>query len=126
MQSLMICGNLTADPVLNEREWTNKETGEIIKNKVCNFTVAVDSGSGASKVTQYFKVNAWRTLGERCAERLKKGYQVTVVGVVILNNYVDRNNNIRAVMEIRPRMIQFPMNSKAPESVEEPDDGMPY
>jgi len=112
MQQLMLVGNLTADPVLNEREYTNKETGEIVKAKVCNFTVAVDNGFGASKTTQFFRVNAWRGLGETCAKWLKKGRGVMVLGAVNLNNYVDKNNNLRASMEVRADQVQFMNDGK--------------
>ena len=126
MQKIIVCGNLTADPIINEREWTNKDTGEILKSKVCNFTLAVDNGFGTSKTTQFFRVNAWRGLGESCAKYLKKGRQILVEGVVALNNYVDKNNNLRAVMEIRADEIQFMNDGKSAESPAESDDGMPY
>ena len=92
MNKQIAIGNLTADPILNEREWVNKETGEIIKTKVCNFTVAVDDGFGDRKDTQYFRVSAWRGLGETCAKFLRKGRAVTVIGPVKLNNYTDKNS----------------------------------
>ena len=112
MYQATILGNLTADPVLNDREYTNKETGEIIKTKVCNFTVAADEGYGARKQTQFFKVNAWRGLGETCAKYLKKGRGVYVVGPIALNNYVDKNNNLRASMEIRADQVHFLSDGK--------------
>lgn len=112
MQKIIISGNLTADPVLNEREYTNKETAEIIKTKVCNFSVAVNEGYGDRKTTTYFRVNAWRGLGETCAQWLKKGRGVLVVGAVSLNNYVDKNQNLRAVMEIRADEVQFLSDGK--------------
>ena len=107
-----ILGNLTADPVLNDREYVNKETGEVVKTKVCNFTVAADEGYGARKQTQFFKVNAWRGLGETCAKYLKKGRGVYVRGPITLNNYVDKNNNLHASMEIRADEIQFLSDGK--------------
>lgn len=107
-----ILGNLTADPVLNDREYVNKETGEVVKTKVCNFTVAADEGFGARKQTQFFKVNAWRGLGETCAKYLKKGRGVYVCGPITLNNYVDKNNNLHASMEIRADQIQFLSDGK--------------
>ena len=119
-----ILGNLTADPVLNDREYVNKETGEVVKTKVCNFTVAADEGFGARKQTQFFKVNAWRGLGETCAKYLKKGRGVYVCGPITLNNYVDKNNNLHASMEIRADQIQFLSDGKGvntpSETLEEP------
>lgn len=116
-------GNLTADPVINEREWVNNETGEIIKASVCNFTVAADDGFGARKQTTFFRVNAWRKLGESCAKFLKKGRAVYVAGPVRLNNYVDKNNNPHSVIEVRAEAIQFLNNGKGEETtvVETPE-----
>ena len=129
MQKIILCGNLTADPVLNDREWTNKNTGEILKAKVCNFTVAVDDGYKERKTTQFFRVNAWRDLGESCAKCLKKGRQVLVEGVVTLNNYIDKSNNLHSVMEVRADGIQFLQDGKGvvtPEPVEGDFEETPY
>ena len=127
MYKVEILGNLTADPVLNDREYTNKETGEIIKTKVCNFTVAADEGFGARKQTQFFRINAWRGLGETCAKYLKKGRAVYVSGPINLNNYVDKNNNLRASMEVRADQIQFLGGDKSVETPEESEPlDMPY
>ena len=119
MQKIIICGNLTADPIINDREYTDKNTGEIIKTKVANFTVAVDEGFGARKTTEFFRVNAWRGLGETCAKFLKKGREVLIEGVVSLNNYVDKNNNLRTVMEVRANEIQFLGGGRGVETPEE-------
>ena len=126
MFKAIIMGNLTADPVLNEREYTNKETGEIIKTKVCNFTVAADNGFDANKKTQFFRVNAWRGLGEACAKCLKKGRQVYVEGPISLNNYIDSNNNLHAVMEIRADQIQFCNDGKGVKTPPADEEEMLY
>lgn len=124
MQKITICGNLTADPVLSTREWTVRDTGEILKASVCNFTVAVDSGHGEHKFTQFFGVSVWRNYGETCAKFLKKGYQVLVHGTVKLKNYQDKDGTPRAVMEIRPDEIMFLNNER--EIKVEVGDEMPY
>lgn len=107
MVKLEIIGNLTADPVIREIEYTVKETGEITKAKVCSFTVAANEGFGPYKTTTYFKVNAWRSLGEACMKTLKKGRGVFAVGPVTQNNYIDKNNNMRSGMEIRASEVLF-------------------
>lgn len=113
MNKCIVCGNLAIDPVLSKLEYVNKETGEILNTKVCNFTIACDDGFGEYKNTQFFRVAVWRKLGEACAKYLKKGHQVLVSGPVFLNNYVDKSNNLRSVMEIRADEIQF-LNNKKP------------
>jgi len=122
MIQTLIIGNLTADPVLNDREYVDKNTGEVIKTKVCNFTVAADEGYGQRKKTEFFRVNAWRGLGETCAQYLKKGRGVYVSGPISQNNYVDKNNNLRAVMEIRADVVQFLADGK---NVETPPEMPP-
>ena len=131
MQKIFIRGNLTADPILSHREWTDTETGEILKASVCNFTVAADDSHSENKRTEFFRVTVWRRFGEICAESLKKGQSVLVFGSVYLKNYVDKNNNHRSVMEIRPDDIDF-LNGKKitvedqPTPPVEDTDGMDY
>ena len=122
MYKLEVIGNLTADPILNEREYIDKTTGEVIHTKVCNFTVAADEGFGARKQTQFFRVNAWRGLGESCAKWLKKGRGVYVSGPISLNNYVDKNNNMRTVMEVRADAVLFLNDGKSVETPEPVDE----
>lgn len=138
MIKLIVCGNVTADPVLSEREWTsettNPETGEIIKSrvqaKVCNFSVAANEGYGARKTTTFFRVTAWRGQAETCAKYLTKGRGVLISGPVKLNNYVDKNGNTRSSMEIRADEIQFlgaGNKAEAPEIQSEEDfEETPY
>lgn len=107
MIDLTIVGNLTADPVIREVEWTNTETGEILKDKVCNFTVAADDGYGAKKKVQFFKVSVWRKPGETCYNILNKGRQVLVKGPVFQNTYKDASNVEHTIMQIRGERVEF-------------------
>lgn len=120
MYKLMFTGNLTADPVLSEREWTNKETGEIIKAKVCNFTVAANDGFGETRKTEFFRVHAWRGLAETCAKCLKKGRGVYIEGPVTMNNYVGTDKQLHSSMEVRADYIEF-----LGKSVEHPEKDAP-
>ena len=121
MVKCIICGNVTADPVLNEREYTDPTTGEIIKTKVCNFSVAANEGYGDRRTTTYFRVAAWRGYAESCAKYLSKGRAVLVTGPVKMNNYVDKTGTIRSGMEIRADDIQFLGSSKSTMATPEPD-----
>lgn len=120
MIKCIISGNVSTDLVLSNREWTNKETGEIIKTSVCNFNVAANDGYGENKTTTFFRVSAWRGLGETCAKYLKKGRGVLVVGPVKQNNYIDKNGNVRTAMEIRAEEIQFLGGGKTETEPSEP------
>ena len=68
MNKLIIIGNLTRKPELGQ-------TPDGVP--VCNFTVAVNRRvkSGAHPEADYFRVAAWRALGESCATYLGKGPQ---------------------------------------------------
>lgn len=107
MIKCVICGNVTADPVLNDREYTNPTTGEIIKTQVCNFTVAANDGYGDRRTTTYFRVAVWRGMAETCAKYLSKGRAVLVTGPVKMNNYIDKTGTIRSGIEIRAEDVQF-------------------
>ena len=61
MNKLMIIGNLTRDP---ERRALQDGT------QLCVFTVAVNrrrAGNGEKEQVDFFRVAAWRDLGENCA-----------------------------------------------------------
>ena len=67
MQRITLIGNLTRDP--ETRATPNGVT-------VCSFTVAVSrkyAPEGKDKITDYFRVNVWRQLGDICARYLSKG-----------------------------------------------------
>lgn len=120
MYKLTIIGNLSTDVTLNKRNWENeridKTTGEVIHGQaeanVANFTVAANEGRGAYRQTQFFRIAAWRGLAEICAKYLSKGRQVYIEGVPSLNNYVDKNNNLRSVIELRADRIELLQDGK--------------
>lgn len=117
MNKLICVGNLTADPVLLEREYTNKATGEIIKSKVCNFSVACDEGYGESKFTTFFRVSAWHKKAENCAKFLTKGSKVSVIGPVVVDPYISNDGLPKAVMTVRAETVEFCGKNK--EEIEE-------
>ena len=67
MQKMIFTGNLTTDPV-------TRATASGVT--VCSFTVAVNRrhpGPDGQKVTDFFRVNAWRALADTCSRYLAKG-----------------------------------------------------
>lgn len=84
MNKLTIIGNLARDPELRTvRDGIS----------VCDFTVAVNrrgsrqnTANGQSDA-DFFRVTAWRQLGELCAKYLAKGRKVCVVGPVSARTY---------------------------------------
>ena len=126
MFKVCILGNVTAEPTIAEREYTDKNTGEIIKTKVCNFSVAANDGYGNARKTEYFRIHAWRGQAENCMKYLYKGRKVYIEGPVTINSYVGTDKQFHCNMEVRADEIEFCGKGKQNEDGTEEDDGMPY
>ena len=101
MNKLTIIGNLTADPELR-----TIPSGV----NVCTFTVAVNrrySGSKEERQTDFFRVAAWRQLGENCARYLTKGKKVCVVGEVSARAFEGKDGTLRASLEVTADEVEF-------------------
>lgn len=101
-QQVIIVGNLGRDP-----EMRYLQSGVA----VCNFTVAVNQITGSAdnrtEKTVWFRVAAWRELGERCAQYLSKGRQVMVIGTVDARAYTDNSGQPQATLELTARDVRF-------------------
>lgn len=101
-QQVIIVGNLGRDP-----EMRYLQSGVA----VCNFTVAVNQITGSaenrSEKTVWFRVAAWRELGERCSQYLAKGRQVMVIGTVDARAYTDNSGQPQATLELTARDVRF-------------------
>ena len=105
MNKLTIIGNLTRDPELR-----TTSTGI----NVCDFTVAVNKRQTAEQRQQnvpaqadFFRVSAWRELGENCAKYLAKGRKVAVVGPVTVRTYQASDGTTRASLEVTASDVEF-------------------
>ncbi|MBE5776200.1 MAG: single-stranded DNA-binding protein [Clostridiales bacterium] len=101
MNKLFIIGNLTRDPELR-----TTSTGLT----VCSFTVAVNrrrSSQDGQPEADFFRVTAWRQLGETCAKYLSKGRKVSVVGSVSVSTYTGNDGQTRASLEVTADDIEF-------------------
>ena len=108
MNQLVIIGNLTRAPELRQ---TQDGT------PVCNFTVAVNRRvrAGANPEADYFRVTAWRGLGENCYRYLEKGRKVAVAGAI----------SARASLEVTAEAVEFlssPRHTSDGEGFTEVDD----
>ena len=110
----MIIGNLTKDPELR-----TTATGL----SVCSFTVAVNRKqtaqqrqNGQQQEADYFRVTAWREMGENCAKFLQKGKKVCVIGPVSVNTYTGNDGVTLANLEVKADEVEFlsPRVSDAP------------
>ena len=104
MNRLTIIGNLTHDPELR-----TTPSGD----SVCSFSVAVnrrgrrDGQGNQAETTDFFRVSAWRQLGENCAKYLAKGRKVAVVGSVSVRTYQANDGTTRATMEVNTTDVEF-------------------
>ena len=100
MNQLVIIGNLTRAPELRQ---TQDGT------PVCNFTVAVNRRvrAGANPEADYFRVTAWRGLGENCNRYLEKGRKVAVTGTVSARAYTGNDGGVRASLEVTAKPWNF-------------------
>ena len=100
MNKLTIIGNLTKDP--EARVLTNGAN-------LTTFTVAVSRRrqQEGQPDADFFRVTAWRQLGENCAKYLTKGRKVCVVGPVSISTYTGNDGKARANMEVTADDVEF-------------------
>lgn len=99
MNKLIIIGNLVRDPEIRTISTSDGATN------VCNFFVAVNRPRG--EATDYFRVTAWRALGDRCAQYLSKGSKVCIWGPVSYTTYQTQEGETRVSMEITADGVEF-------------------
>ncbi len=102
MNKVFIVGNLTRDPEL-------RSTRDGIS--VCSFTVAVNrrvrNAEAGQPEADFFRVTAWRQLGEICAKYLAKGRKVSVTGSVSASAYTAQDGTARASLEVTADDVEF-------------------
>jgi single-strand DNA-binding protein len=127
MNKLTIIGNLTRDPELR-----TTQSGI----SVCSFTVAVNRrqtaaqrSSGQQAEADYFRVSAWRELGENCAKWLIKGKKVCVIGPVSVNVHTGQDGKTYANLEVSADDVEFlspagvTENTQAPQPAQQTQGG---
>ena len=103
MNKVILIGNLTKDPELR-----TTQAGDA----VCTFTIAVNrrksnNAQAGQPEADFFRVNAWRQLGENCARYLSKGKKVYVSGPVQCRTYTGQDGQTRASMEVTANEVEF-------------------
>lgn len=100
MNKIILIGNLTHDP-----EVRSTQSG----NTVCSFTIAVNRKHGANgqKVTDFFRINAWRQLGESCGKFLAKGRKVAVTGELQARTYDAKDGTARLSLDVLAEEVEF-------------------
>ncbi len=100
---VVLTGRLTADPEL-------KTTPNGVS--VCSFDIAVDSGYGDNKKTNFIKIVAWRGSAEFVAKHFKKGNMIGIEGSIQTRKYQDKNGNNRVAFEVVVNDVQFVESKK--------------
>ena len=101
MNKLTLIGNLTNDP--ETRSTPNGVT-------ICTFTIAVNrrfANADGERQTDFFRINAWRQLGEVCAKHLKKSKKVAVVGELQARMYDAKNGEKRMSLDVAADEVEF-------------------
>lgn len=113
LNSILIEGNLTRDPVLTE---TPQGTS------VCQFSIASNRWYRQNEETQhevsFVDVVTWAKLAERCGEELEKGRGVRVVGRIKQDRWQDKEGNPRSRVKIVAEHVEF----RPQRNVEETDE----
>lgn len=105
LNKMILSGYLGADPELRV---TNGDLS------VCTFNVGVQrkyKDNNGEKQTDWFRITAWRKLGEICGMSLKKGNKVLVIGTMQIKSYTDKNGEKRIIHEVVAEEVEF-LNAK--------------
>lgn len=100
MNKITLIGNLVRDP-----EVRTTQKGD----NVCTFTIAVDRrfAVNGEKVTDFFRINAWRGLADTCARFLAKGRKVAVLGELQARIYETKEGEARLSLDVSADEIEF-------------------
>lgn len=101
MNKITLIGNLTHDP--ESRSTPNGVT-------VCTFTIAVNrkfAPQGGERQTDFFRINAWRQLGENCSRYLAKGRKVAVIGELQARMYEAKDGSTRMSLDVTADEVEF-------------------
>ena len=101
MNKVILIGNVCADPTMS-----STPSGVT----VCTFSVAVDrkfKDAHGEKVTDFFRVQAWRQLGDVCGKGVKKGMKVGVIGELQARTYEAKDGTTRMSLDINADEVEF-------------------
>lgn len=101
MNNIVLIGNLTADP-----ESRSTPSGV----SVTSFTIAVNrrfAAADGQKQTDFFRIQAWRQLGDTCARYLKKSKKVAVRGELQARLYDAKDGSKRMSLDVQADEVEF-------------------
>lgn len=109
MNKVILIGNLTKDPELQETQSGISYT---------KMTIAVSRGytnSDGERETDFFDFTIWRERAENCCKYLQKGSKVAVVGSIENRAYENDEGEKRKITEIKCNEIEFLSSRKSEE-----------
>jgi len=101
MNKITLIGNLTHDPEV--RSTPNGIT-------VCSFTIAVNrrhANANGERPTDFFRINAWRQLGDSCGRYLAKARKVAVIGELQARLYEAKDGSMRMSLDVQADEVEF-------------------
>ena len=124
MNKFIGVGRLAQDP---EIKYTATGTA------VVNFNIAISSGYGEHKKTDFIPVVAFKNLAEVIGNNLKKGAQVLIEGRMQVRSYETQDGQKRRVTEVIVQNVEFLGSKKSNESTPEsfgdevfPEEEIPF
>lgn len=117
LNRIVLIGRLTRDP---ELRYTPNEKA------VCNFTLAVDSGFGDNKRTDFINIVVWGKQGETCSQYLAKGKLAAVDGRLQVRSYDGKDGNKRYAHEVVADGVRFLSPKDDNEPAPWPADDEPF
>lgn len=58
-------------------------------------------------MTNFYRVSAWRGLGDTCSKYLHKGDRIAIMGDLLFRTYKDKNGQERAAMQVTLTDVEF-------------------
>ena len=101
MNKIFLIGNLTADPELRT---TPNGTNVCTMNLAVNRRFADVNGE---RKADFFRITAWRQLGESCARYLSKGKKMCVIGELTARLYDAKDGSTRVSLEVTADEVEF-------------------
>lgn len=98
LNKVILMGRLTKDPELRA---TNSGVS------VATFSVAVDTGHGENKTTDFINCVAWRNTAEFVSKYFTKGKMIILSGRISSRSYEDNNGHKKYVTEVVANEVQF-------------------
>ncbi len=119
MLELTIIGNLGKDP-----ETRYLPDGVM----VCNFSVASTRKVNGETQTTWVEISAWRDLGERCHQFLKKGNKVFVRGFPEAHGFTRKDGTVDASLHMNAQVVEFLSSTKDGQKAADPrkDEEIPF